>query len=215
MHRLDKPTSGVLASQHVEGAVLALPPVATPLGTHSLGAGLLRAAKRSTTAAQTPATAPGAAASPVPTSRISRRSNTQVAAKTGQALRTLSAAFAERRVRKRYRAVVAGELGTLGAPPQSVRAPLSGQQAWTEWAAVARMHHSACGAATLVDLYPHTGTRRMCAYAHAHAHAHPHPHPRPHPRVGRADAPVAAAHGHARPPHRRRCTLLATRGTAG
>ena len=80
-----------------------------------------------------------------------------VAAKTGQALRALSAAFAARQVRKRYRAVVAGELGTLGAPPQSVRVPLSGQEAWTEWVAVARLRHSACGAATLVDLYPHTG----------------------------------------------------------
>ena len=60
-------------------------------------------------------------------------------------------------MRKRYRAVVAGELGTLGAPPQSVRVPLSGQEAWTEWVAVARLRHSACGAATLVDLYPHTG----------------------------------------------------------
>ena len=80
-----------------------------------------------------------------------------VAAKTGQALRALSAAFAARQVRKRYRAVVAGELGTLKAPPQSVRVPLSGQEAWTEWVAVARLRHSACGAATLVDLYPHTG----------------------------------------------------------
>ena len=80
-----------------------------------------------------------------------------VAAKTGQALRALSAAFAARQVRKRYRAVVAGELGTLEAPPQSVRVPLSGQEAWTEWVAVARLRHSACGAATLVDLYPHTG----------------------------------------------------------
>ena len=80
-----------------------------------------------------------------------------VAAKTGRALRALSAAFAARQVRKRYRAVVAGELGTLGAPPQSVRLPLSGQEAWTEWVAVARLQHSACGAATLVDLYPHTG----------------------------------------------------------
>ena len=81
-----------------------------------------------------------------------------VAAKTGASLRALSAAFAARGVRKRYRAVVAGELGAPGAAElHSVRAPLSGQDAWTEWRAVARVAapYDNAGAATLVDLWPY------------------------------------------------------------
>lgn len=80
-----------------------------------------------------------------------------VVAKTGDALTNLSAAFAARLVRKRYRAVVAGRLGRVGAPRAAVCLPLSGQSARTEWAAVSHHPSAAYGHVTLVDLLPRTG----------------------------------------------------------
>ena len=75
-----------------------------------------------------------------------------IAAKTSQALRTLSAAFADRLVQKTYRAVVAGTL----SPSEGVtRLPLSGQSAETAWRALETF--GSVRSFTLVQLKPHTG----------------------------------------------------------
>lgn len=80
-----------------------------------------------------------------------------VCAKTGQALRTLSAAFASRSVHKRYRAILAGRLATESG---TTLASLSGQAAQTDWRVVSfhetpssPLHRSV----TLVDFFPLTG----------------------------------------------------------
>ena len=82
-----------------------------------------------------------------------------VAAKTGRALRTLSAAFASRSVHKRYRAVVVGRLGESDAlgTLATIDLPLSGREARTHWAAIAHWAHPLHGTVTLLDLFPHTG----------------------------------------------------------
>jgi len=80
-----------------------------------------------------------------------------VAAKTGDALRTLSAAFASRNVHKRYRAVVTGRLGVPGQPRSDIHLPLSGQEARTHWATVGTCPHAQFGEVTLVDVFPITG----------------------------------------------------------
>ena len=84
-----------------------------------------------------------------------------VVAKTGQALRALSASFADRAVRKRYRAVVAmptRAAATAGdGDVQEIILPLSGQQARTLWRTIRRHASSRYGEIALVDLWPHTG----------------------------------------------------------
>ena len=72
-------------------------------------------------------------------------------------MRRLSASFKAREVSKRYRAVVSGRLGEIGAPAQDVRLPLSGQEAHTRWTAVAHLPHARLGTVTLVDVRPITG----------------------------------------------------------
>ena len=90
-----------------------------------------------------------------------------VVAKTGRALRTLSATFATHQVHKQYRAVVAGDLARhatheedrTGRPrwQGSIRLPLAGQSARTDWRVIARAASPAFGHCTLVDLHPLTG----------------------------------------------------------
>lgn len=105
-------------------------------------------------------------------------------AKTGRALRTLSASFAAREVHKQYRAIVAGDVAaaanmgpnqegeqerepTKGAPAReqptrgiacgSVSVPLSGKWARTEWVQVACVPCARYGHVSVVDLYPISG----------------------------------------------------------
>ena len=89
-----------------------------------------------------------------------------VVAKTGAALRTLSACFAARLVRKKYVAVVAGALPPA-APPSTIDAPLSGKHARTRWRCVARYPSLKFGSVSWLELWPHTGRthqlRRHCA----------------------------------------------------
>jgi 23S rRNA-/tRNA-specific pseudouridylate synthase len=82
-----------------------------------------------------------------------------VCAKTGHALRSLSASFAARHVHKRYRALLSGHLAVSRG---TITEPLSGQPARTDWRVVAR-YEGACGTSgkksktTLVDFFPVTG----------------------------------------------------------
>lgn len=73
-------------------------------------------------------------------------------AKTATALKTLAADFAERRVFKRYQAVVWGRLEGHGV----VDAPLQGLQARTSYQAL-RTIDTDQGELTMVDLWPKTG----------------------------------------------------------
>jgi len=80
-----------------------------------------------------------------------------IVAKTGLALRALSAAFAAREVRKRYRAILAGDLAKLHGERGTMRQPLSGQTAHTDWVVVSLHPSQRHGMVTLVDLWPLTG----------------------------------------------------------
>jgi RNA pseudouridylate synthase len=80
-----------------------------------------------------------------------------VCAKTQRAQQALSRAFARREVKKRYRALVAGELRGCGR----VTILLEGKACWTEYRCVAVHASAICGAATEVDLWPHTGRRHQ------------------------------------------------------
>lgn len=93
-------------------------------------------------------------------------------AKTGQALRALSAVWAARRVRKRYRAVVVGSAaGAPGGGAHSIELPLSGQEARTEWRRVSVHASDKYGEVSVVDLWPLSGRthqlrRHMAAIGH-------------------------------------------------
>ncbi len=76
-----------------------------------------------------------------------------VAARTTSAQVTLGRAFQERRVQKRYRAIVGGRLEGEG----TVTEPLDGRDAETDWAAVAHHPSTRLDAMTTVDLWPRTG----------------------------------------------------------
>jgi len=75
-------------------------------------------------------------------------------AKTQGALAALCTALAERRIKKRYRALVLGRLEGCGR----ITFRLDDKACWTEYRAVS---HSAApslgGDCTTVDLWPHTG----------------------------------------------------------
>ena len=84
-----------------------------------------------------------------------------VCAKTGLALRALSAAFAERAVHKRYRAVLAG---AVEADEGTLTFPLSGKHARTDYRVVERFADGGAGQlpggmATLVDFFPGASAR--------------------------------------------------------
>ena len=77
-----------------------------------------------------------------------------VVAKTGQALRTLSASFADRHVHKTYHAVV---VGSFGVERGSITLPLSGQDARTDYRVLGTYPSAAYGSISLVSLSPITG----------------------------------------------------------
>lgn len=102
-----------------------------------------------------------------------------VCAKTGQALRELSASFAARRVHKRYRALLHGR---LVEPDGTTTTPLSGQAARTEWRVVGRFSSLEASSSTtggpggaevtLVDFFPETGRTHQLR-RHAQLLGHP------------------------------------------
>ncbi|KAK9824405.1 hypothetical protein WJX72_010054 [[Myrmecia] bisecta] len=74
-------------------------------------------------------------------------------AKTRPALAALCTAFAERKVTKRYMAIVYGRLEGSGV----ITAPLEGQHAETQYESVRQDESSQFGWLTTVNLWPHTG----------------------------------------------------------
>lgn len=85
-----------------------------------------------------------------------------VVAKTRRALTHLSAAFANREVHKRYRALVAGDPApeaSVGAASElrRIELALSGQVARTDWRIISRHQSARWGYVCLVECFPHTG----------------------------------------------------------
>jgi RluA family pseudouridine synthase len=76
-----------------------------------------------------------------------------VAARTTSAQIALGRAFEERRVRKRYRAIVQGHLKGSG----TVNEPVEGRDAESRWEVVDHCPSTRVGSLTTVDLWPHTG----------------------------------------------------------
>lgn len=76
-----------------------------------------------------------------------------ICAKTTVAMQRLGRAFAQRRMIKRYQALVRGALRGCGR----VTFPLSGDACETEFRSVAVHASAKCGHVTLVDLWPRTG----------------------------------------------------------
>lgn len=89
-------------------------------------------------------------------------------AKTRPALQALSMAFELKRTRKRYAAIVKGEL--LGSG--SIDAPVDGKPALTTYRAVGVTPSASFGALTTVHLWPETGRRHQLR-KHMALHGHP------------------------------------------
>ena len=111
-----------------------------------------------------PSPRPDALAWPRPVHRLDRPTGGLViCARTASAQVWLGRAFQERRVHKRYRALVVGAL----AGPRRVDEPLDGRPARTRVVPVAWTRSLHVGICTTVDLFPETGRthqlRRHCA----------------------------------------------------
>ena len=101
-----------------------------------------------------PAGAGGALGKPRPVHRLDEKTGgLLVCAKTRAAMKELSRAFAERRVKKRYRAILRGRLETREGV---VDQPVGGLEATTEYVVVDARERDG-RALTLVDFYPKTG----------------------------------------------------------
>lgn len=74
-------------------------------------------------------------------------------AKTGEAMINLSRQFAEKSVKKRYRAIVTGKLEGTGV----IDTQVDGRSALTEYCSIKTIPSLKNGFLTLVDLIPHTG----------------------------------------------------------
>ena len=74
-------------------------------------------------------------------------------AKTGEAMINLSMQFAEKTIKKRYRAIIAGRLTGNG----TIDTPVDGREALTEYRSLKTIPSLKNGFLTLVDLIPHTG----------------------------------------------------------
>ncbi|TNF24281.1 MAG: RluA family pseudouridine synthase [Deltaproteobacteria bacterium] len=116
-----------------------------------------------------PSARPDALPRPQPAHRLDLATSGLVAVgKTASALAALNAAFAERRVHKRYRAVVNGRLEGAG----TLSEPLDGRPCETRYAAVEHGPSVRCGWTTVVDLWPLTGRthqlrRHLAGIGHA------------------------------------------------
>ena len=74
-------------------------------------------------------------------------------AKTGEAMINLSRQFAEKSIKKRYRAIVTGALKGDG----TMNTPVDGREAFTEFHPIKTIPSLKNGFLTLIDLIPHTG----------------------------------------------------------
>ncbi|MEQ1565803.1 MAG: RluA family pseudouridine synthase [Myxococcota bacterium] len=102
----------------------------------------------------TPSTAPDALADPRPVHRLdASTSGVLVVAKTRSAHAALGRLFEERRVDKRYGALVVGELVGAGV----VELPIDGRDAVTEYRSVSVTPALRGGAISTVELWPRTG----------------------------------------------------------
>ncbi len=105
-----------------------------------------------------PSTRPDAMARPHPVHRLDARTQGLVAcAKTHAANVALSRAFQERRVQKRYRALLRGRLDGEGV----VEEPVDGRDATSRWRTVEVTPAPVTGFATTVDLWPLTGRKHQ------------------------------------------------------
>lgn len=116
-----------------------------------------------------PSPRPDALPRPQPAHRIDIATSGLVAVgKTASALAALNRAFAERQVKKRYRAVVNGRLEGDGI----IAEPIADRPAETRYAVVAHGPSVRCGWSTVVDLWPVTGRthqlrRHLAGLGHA------------------------------------------------
>lgn len=91
---------------------------------------------------------------PKPVHRLdSPTSGILLVAKTGEAMVNLSSQFADKTVKKKYRAIVTGRLQGTGI----INSPVEGREALTEFIAVKTIPSLKNGHLTLVELIPHTG----------------------------------------------------------
>lgn len=101
-----------------------------------------------------PCRLPDALPRPHPVHRLDdRTAGLVICAKSATAARRLGADFEERRVHKRYEAVVIGRLEGFGR----VEAPVGGRASASRWAAVQHVPSRKLGWLTLVSLWPETG----------------------------------------------------------
>lgn len=97
----------------------------------------------------------GIMAKPRPCHRLDQRTGgLLVCAKTTLGMTSITAAFANRVVRKRYRAILRGRVEN---DEGVVNLPLSGREAITEYRVVKRYESGEFGALTLMDFFPKTG----------------------------------------------------------
>jgi RluA family pseudouridine synthase len=102
----------------------------------------------------TPSTQPDALPWPRPVHRLDySTSGLLLVAKTARAQRLLGQAFEERRIHKRYCAVVMGKLPTLG----TVETPIAGLPARSEYEPIRTVPSLRSGHITLAHLFPTTG----------------------------------------------------------
>lgn len=114
-----------------------------------------------------PTQAPEPLRRPFPCHRIDKPTYGLLAvARTKEASRTVGAAFNERRVRKRYRAVVHGRFEGKNASGGHIRAGLSGKESHSEWRVVGEswkvgVWEEAPVWLSCLDLFPHTGRQHQ------------------------------------------------------
>ena len=116
-----------------------------------------------------PSTAEDALSRPMPLHRLdSRTSGLLLAAKTSSAMKELGLQFENRAVKKRYRAVVTGEIRKDGI----INSPIDGRAALTVYKPVRTAPSLKYGYLTLVDLFPETGRTHQIRI-HLSAIGHP------------------------------------------